>query len=239
MVPDKFSPEDKDGQTLTAALHHFFARRRSLRQCAERKVNLSPDELGHYKYVVVKLQMAGYKLSPITWNETDPQSPTYPWPNQILVWVNSAIDELLGLSAKAESNAADSADVAKPDTVKVQPDPMAKTRKELQKQLRVLHPLLSQDRLREYRTEILTMIRENWDTPTRRIILELLEHTEELATYFQAVRTAIKLVDQAKGPGEGRRAKVDELLQARPREQTSWRNEETAVRVRAAGAYEN
>ena len=58
------------------------------------------------------------------------------------------------------------------------------------------------------------MIRENWDTPTRRIILELLEHTEELATYFQAVRTAIKLVDQAKGPGEGRRAKVDELLQA-------------------------
>ncbi len=214
MVPTKFSPDDKDGHTLTAALHQFFALARSLRECAERKVNLSPAELAHYKYVVVELQIAGYKLSPIVWDKTDPQSPTYPRPRQVLVQVNAAIADVLGLPVMAESNASDSAGSAAAVTPKGKPDLAALRRKYFRKQLAANEPLLSHDRVSDYRSAILAMIRETPDPAARRIILELLEQTKKLAEFFAAVRKAIKLVDEAQGDGAGRRATIDELLQA-------------------------
>jgi hypothetical protein len=213
-MPKSFPPKDESGQIAEAALHQLFALRRSLVECGKLEVNLSPAELSQYKYVVVRLQMADYDVEVLTWNHKDPQSPDYPLPFRILMWVNAAIKDVLGLPVEAKPQVMGAEPGAKAETPKGKAAEFPELRRELKRKIDVNAPLLSHGRYKEYRLAILGIIFDDRDPESHRIILELLERTNGLAPYFLAVRKAIGLVDQSKGVGTGRRATIDELLQA-------------------------
>jgi hypothetical protein len=83
-----------DRITPSLALSQLKALKESLEQSRTRHLKPSKEELYHFKYVVVLLQMSGFDVTAATWDSTDPESSSFPHAYQVLAQVDALITEL-------------------------------------------------------------------------------------------------------------------------------------------------
>jgi hypothetical protein len=88
-----------DRITPDQALSQLKALKESLEQSRMRNFKPSPEELYHFKYILVLLQMSGFNVTAATWEVTDPESGTFPHAYQVLAQVDSLIVEVEAIAA--------------------------------------------------------------------------------------------------------------------------------------------
>jgi hypothetical protein len=83
-----------DRITIDQAISQLSALEDSLEQSKIRDRKPSKEELYHFSYIVVLLQMSGFNVNAAIWNETDTEASTYPHAYQVLPQVTALIAEL-------------------------------------------------------------------------------------------------------------------------------------------------
>jgi hypothetical protein len=161
----------------------------------------------------VLLQLGGYGVLPVTWSESNPESPEYPQPYQVIAQIDAVIKVITGKSPPVKRSSVFVA--GEPDdAVLDEAGKIAILREELGRRLRDLSPLLSAGKASAYQRSFRDLVREFQDPVARQLISNLVKDTEEmLVGSFETVGRAMKHIDTQK-PGHGGQASVAELNHA-------------------------
>ncbi len=89
---DRDMPSDKISPDL--ALAQLESLKTSLHHAVEVDELPSGSELRQFKYILVMLQMSGFDVTAVTWDEEDPEKPTFPRAYQVLAQVEMLISQV-------------------------------------------------------------------------------------------------------------------------------------------------